>query len=186
MSSIHENNERNQFIANVIKSIQMNTDDFMINLANDDPYEKLIYTWIIKFYEEGKSTVSTVLYIHNQKMQLLQRSLKEFDVNKEKTSQNHQRVMQGIEKNSSYIKLSEERKQLIQNKIDALVNTNLYIASEIITFIVGLIETENSNSLSEPEKYQKKKDHGSNFSFHAKLSLETKLTNNGIWPASFG
>ena len=53
-----------EFTINVIKALHLEKDIFFEDVANDEPYEVQVYTWIDKLYNQGKSIEEAIELIH--------------------------------------------------------------------------------------------------------------------------
>ena len=60
-----ENDELHyQFCLEILRSLNFKRKDFFVKLAHDIPYERMIYGWINKMFEQGKTKEETVEFIY--------------------------------------------------------------------------------------------------------------------------
>ena len=136
---------KNQFISIIIKSLKMNIDDFMVNLKKNEHYETTIYHWAINLYNEGK-TLEEAIEIINKRIHLVSSSpnshtsssyYNDLDVSMIKM---YQKVIRKLETNPIYNSLSNNNKEMLQEKVRAFVHTNLYTANSIVNIIINVIK----------------------------------------------
>ena len=136
---------KNKFILIIIKLLKMKTDDFMVNLKKNENYETTIYHWAINLYNEGK-TLEEAIEIINKRIHLVSSSpnshisssyYNDLDVSMIKM---YQKVIRKLETNPIYNSLSNNNKEMLQEKVRAFVHTNLYTANSIVNIIINVIK----------------------------------------------
>ncbi len=60
----YPNTDKNKFITAILQALHLKTDAFVYNLTKQSPYEMIIYVWIDKLYEKGKTTEEAVQLIY--------------------------------------------------------------------------------------------------------------------------
>ena len=53
-----------QFCLAILRSLHFRRKDFFVKLAQDNPYERMIYGWINKMFEQGKTKEETIDFIY--------------------------------------------------------------------------------------------------------------------------
>jgi hypothetical protein len=118
----------------------MNVTDFMQNLANGENYETTIYQWSIHLFDEGKSIEEAIKVIQERKAKVMFNSGDASNTYKDVSIlRNHQKVINSLKAQPTYLNLSDNQKEKIVGRVDALVETRLYSASEIIQLVLGII-----------------------------------------------
>lgn len=132
--TIETNSKRNEFLSYIVISLQMRTDEFMnAVLSQDAPekcYEKLIYKWILKLFNKGKTKEEALRIIHKARIFIMIRK-SQYKYTSPEYFKNLQDLLVMLNSNSEYKKLNPEEKLIVQKKIEELTNTNS--AKEIIT-----------------------------------------------------
>lgn len=160
----NQNISKLRFISNIIKSLQMNPDSFMKNLAKGETYEIVIYEWASNLLEEGETVEKTLhIILERSRLVALQCDKERFNFNKVSIAKNRQKVMDMLQAKSIYMSLSKDKKFSLQNKINAFVDGDLYNSQDIVNIIIGIIQnTLSKDKLKESSKNQSSKIQNSN------------------------
>lgn len=65
--------QKHQYIVTIIQALHLKLDTFIYNLAHQNPYETLLYTWITKLYTKGKSSDEALQLIYKARNRFLLR-----------------------------------------------------------------------------------------------------------------
>ncbi|WP_027392958.1 hypothetical protein [Aquimarina latercula] len=144
---IELDNEQNKFILAIIKSMQIEMDDFMWRVANEECYESQIYKWAIQLYEKGTSTDYAIRVIHKARRLVL--ITKTYHQNRYTTSLTLEKLFTTMNEHSNYNKLDSETKRIVQNKIMEMFNHNARIEA-----IEQVLEKINPNVSVNKQKNQ--------------------------------
>lgn len=132
---------KNEFVASIITSIKMNTNDFMENLSKGENYERIIYEWSVNLFNEGKTIEDAIKIIHERRMLIVFNSSYNSSSREEYVSiRNHQRIMEELKSLPAYFNLNQKQKASLQNKIDALIESKLRTHSEVIRLVLEIIK----------------------------------------------
>ena len=66
-----EHHHKHRFMSYVLQMLHLKTDIFMYNLAHQQPYELLVYSWINKLYDKGTPKETAVQLIYKARNILL-------------------------------------------------------------------------------------------------------------------
>ncbi len=124
--NINLNKNRNQFLTTIIKSIQIEMDDFMTRVANKDCYESLIYKWAIRLFDKGTTTDYAISVIHRaRRFVLINKTYNNFL--KPTTNVALDKILTMLKEHPNYNRLDAERKRIVQKKIMEMFNHNARI-----------------------------------------------------------
>jgi len=135
---------KNKFISAIIKSLKIDNDSFMDNLRKGENYETTIYQWSINLFDEGKAVEEAVSII-NKRINLVLSNSTCFNIQDLSNNKSYKKVMNQLEINPIYSSLDIDQKYILQHKVNAFVNTNLYTSYDIVKIILNVIENTISN-----------------------------------------
>ncbi len=61
---LQSDQSKHQFIYAILEALHLQMDSFMYNLVYCQPYEMIIYHWIMKLYDKGKAIDDTIDIIY--------------------------------------------------------------------------------------------------------------------------
>ncbi|WP_027392816.1 hypothetical protein [Aquimarina latercula] len=181
----HSKPDKDEYIFNIIKALQLNPIEFEQNRIDGAAYETILYNWAVNLYQEGKSCDEAFRIILEKRVQIL------YSINGNimledtmVTDRKYQKVLTKLQTISAYDDLKEKEKQSIRRKAIALIETRLWSISEVVEFIVKIIK--NSIKTEEEQKKYKttiidknqSKDNSSEFFLEFKNLLISKTNLN--------
>ncbi len=186
MRTNEENTKKNSFIESIVDAIQMDITDFTNNLKTGEPYEQMIYQWIITLYEDNVPVEEAITIIHQKRLQVLFNNSEVKSPNTE-IAKIRNRVMSGIKHHPAYNELNNDNIQKVHLKIDALVKPNLHSSYDIVAIVSNIMnqlvqaqQQEIKNNLK-PKNHEKKRNKMFvTFPLHTKVSPIVGVYNNTI------
>ncbi len=119
------NNSRNRFILAIIRSIQLEMDDFMRRVANKECYEMMIHEWAIRLFERGVSTDHAINIIHRaRRFVLIYKTKNNYPPTPPVTLE---RILTMLNEHPKYNELNDQAKLIVQKKIAEMFNNNARI-----------------------------------------------------------
>lgn len=147
MNNLELDNRRNKFLLAIIKSIQIEMDDFMTHVANKDCYESLIYKWAISLFEKGTTTDYAINVIHRaRRFVLINKTYNHYEPT---TDVALDKILTMLNEHPNYNKLDSDTKCIVQKKIMEMFNHNARIEA-----IEQVLEKINPNVSVDREKNQ--------------------------------
>lgn len=147
IENVEYNNDRNRFLTTIIKSIQIEMDDFMARVTNKDCYESLIYKWAIRLFEKGTTTDYAISVIHRaRRFVLINKTYNHYEAT---TDVALDKILAMLNEHPNYNKLDSETKHIVQKKIMEMFNHNARIEA-----IEQVLEKINPNVSIDKEKNQ--------------------------------
>ncbi len=55
---------KHQFICDILQALHLQTDWFMYNLAHQQPYECIVYRWMLQLYDKNMSSQQAIALIY--------------------------------------------------------------------------------------------------------------------------
>uniref|UniRef100_UPI001304B1C7 hypothetical protein n=1 Tax=Aquimarina sp. I32.4 TaxID=2053903 RepID=UPI001304B1C7 len=114
--------------------------------------ETTIYQWSSSLFDEGKSIEEAVKIIQDRTSKILYSSGGPSNDKDVLSIKNHQKVINKLKLQSTYLNLNEVDKEKVLDRVDALIKTRLYSVSEIITLVLGIICHITMNPQTETNK----------------------------------
>ncbi len=147
IEDIEFNNDRNRFLTAIIKSIQLEMDDFMTRVANKDCYESLIYKWAIRLFEKGTTTDYAISVIHRaRRFVLINKTDNSYKLAPNLTLE---KILIMLKEHPKYNKLDTDAKIIVQKKVAEMFNNNARIEA-----IEEVLEKINPNVSVNKQKNQ--------------------------------
>ncbi|WP_271729892.1 hypothetical protein [Aquimarina algiphila] len=116
------NKGRNEFLAPIIQSIQLEMGEFMMRVANKECHEIMIYRWAIRLFERGTSSDYAISVIHRARRFVL---INKTDKHSPKQPlRTLQKISEILNRHPKYIKLDDHAKTNVQNDIIEAVLSN--------------------------------------------------------------
>ncbi|WP_025663258.1 hypothetical protein [Aquimarina megaterium] len=160
MDNLELTNLKNRFIASILKYLKENIDQFHTNLTKGENYETTLYEWSISLFNEGKSIDEAVEEINKRRMLVMLSSTREVNIIKSLSTQRKlEKVMLNLEQESCYSKLKAPQKTIVNERIEALANTDLWNHPDILEFALTIIKKnfQSDDSISEEIESAKNK-----------------------------
>ncbi|GAA4106219.1 hypothetical protein GCM10022393_00550 [Aquimarina addita] len=126
-NTLKTNLKQNEFMGYIVKSLGMQMEDFMTvvftNNTHTRCYEKIIFRWMIKLFDKGKSKNQALKIIYKARIFVILRKSSQANFTPEPVY-NLQDLLPMLSMNTTYQKLTDEEKLLVQKKIEAWTDTN--------------------------------------------------------------
>lgn len=121
--NVELNIRRNQFLAPIIQSIQLEMDEFMIRVANQECHEVMMYRWAIRLFEKGVSSDYAISVIHRARRFVLINKTNKYPP--KQPMQTLQKILVLLKQHPKYIALDDHAKTIVQNDvIEAVLNSD--------------------------------------------------------------
>ncbi len=137
--NVELNKKRNEFLAPIIESIQLEIDEFMIRIANKECHEMMIYRWAIRLFERGTSSDYAIGVIHRARRFVLINKTDKYPP--KQPLRTLQKISEILNHHPKYIALDDYAKTIVQNDIiEAVLNDNPRIKA-----VEEALQTKNFN-----------------------------------------
>ncbi|TSE08326.1 hypothetical protein [Aquimarina algiphila] len=142
-----ESLSQQEYIVSLLRELQLEVSEFMLQLSYGSTYEKKIYQWMITYYLQQTPLDKAAAAILEQRRGLLFQS-NEFLSNSIKKKKCLDKVMRKLNSQSSYTSLPLKEQKVIQIKANAFVDSSLRSADAIAKFLLHTIALAKENSFN--------------------------------------
>lgn len=140
----------------------MNPDDFMQNLTNGENYEITIHEWSLNLFNEEKSIDETVRTIRARINKVSGFSIQNIEPPKKyfMLSKNYNKIMAELKLRSIYDHLSNPDKEIVKERVSALIETRLFSPKELIEYGMKIVKSIFYNKPENLKRNPKNNDSG--------------------------
>jgi hypothetical protein len=133
--------DKNKFIALILKSLKEDIDQFHTNLTKGENYETTLYQWSVNLYNEGKPIDEAIEEINTRRRLVMVSCTRGLNNKKNISTQRKlEKVMLNLRQESCYAKLDDSQKAIINKRVEALADTDLWNHLELLEFAITIIK----------------------------------------------